>query len=217
MKKTLVIIAASLFIAACAGTQNKKCGTCDPFQKTGPCKKAAAAKPGKECNNCNPWKKTEPCKAEVKPVKKPLPPPPPPARQAPKRITSEELGTVAAVRDTGAGQKITFTTPILFETNSDQLKSESYDPIKKIANVLKKHPNAHTTVEGYTDSLGDASYNLDLSGRRAKTVAQALVAEGVAVENISAKGYGIANPIADNKTKEGRAKNRRVELNIETK
>ncbi|MGB2579268.1 outer membrane protein OmpA-like peptidoglycan-associated protein [Elusimicrobium simillimum] len=214
MKKTLVLLSVVVFLAACstAAVSTKK--ACDKK----PCKSAKCdVKKGQDCKpKCHPFKNV-PCERKVvKPVARPVPPAP--VRQAPRQIASEDLGTVASVRSTGAAtQRIVFNTPILFETNSDKLKAESNEPIKKLAGVLKKYPNAHTTVEGYTDSIGDPAYNVDLSERRAKAVVAKLQSEGVSEANLSAKGYGAANPIADNKTKEGRAKNRRVELDIVNK
>ena len=80
---------------------------------------------------------------------------------------------------------------------------------------VKKYPGSKVRVEGYTDSTGTEDYNQALSERRAETVSSYLVKEG-AVEpaNVTAAGYGETNPIASNKTKEGRAKNRRVEILI---
>ncbi|MBT8072380.1 MAG: OmpA family protein, partial [Xanthomonadales bacterium] len=67
-------------------------------------------------------------------------------------------------------------------------------------------------VAGHTDSQGSAEYNLGLSERRAQAVADYLIANGANAGNITVKGYGESNPVADNGTKEGRAANRRVEL-----
>ncbi|MBT8132369.1 MAG: OmpA family protein, partial [Gammaproteobacteria bacterium] len=67
---------------------------------------------------------------------------------------------------------------------------------------------------GYTDTTGEASYNLDLSQRRAESVRRYLISKGANGDKISAKGYGEANPIFDNSTRPGRQKNRRVELRI---
>ena len=85
---------------------------------------------------------------------------------------------------------------------------------KQITRLLKKYPDNTVRVAGYTDSLGDPNYNVDLSQRRAKAVAMELVKEGVPAKNVSFIGYGAANPVATNKTSKGRAQNRRVELEI---
>ena len=82
---------------------------------------------------------------------------------------------------------------------------------------MKKYPNAKVTVHGYTDSLGNPAYNVDLSQRRAQAVANALAQRGVKAENVTAVGHGAANPVATNDTVAGRRMNRRVELEIENK
>lgn len=141
---------------------------------------------------------------------------PPPAPRKP--AAHEELAKVATVQKTDKGTtRLSFNTPILFDTNSPNMQSVSKPEIAKIAKVLKEHKDVHVVVEGYTDSTGNAAYNVDLSERRAKSVADELIANGVQPANVSYKGYGAANPIASNDTKEGRAKNRRVELDITTK
>jgi len=239
MKKSLLVLAVAALFSACnCSVTSKSCPggmAADPCSKyldntTCNCKhqgcKCDAMKRAQAegcCNGqggCNPWKNV-PCKAAPAPVPAPVVAAPVVApvvvaapAPAPAKITSDELGTTATVRTTAIGQQITFNTPILFKTNSDKLENVSYAPLQTVANVLKAHPNAKTTVEGYTDSLGDPAYNVNLSQRRANTVMNQLIADGVAPASLSAKGYGAANPVATNKTAAGRAENRRVELNI---
>jgi OmpA-OmpF porin, OOP family len=81
-----------------------------------------------------------------------------------------------------------------------------------VANSLAQNPDAVIEVRGYTDSQGAAETNRDLSQRRAIAVREVLVQMGVPSTRITAVGYGEEQPIADNATAEGRAKNRRVEL-----
>jgi len=237
MKKSLLVLAVAAVLSACnCSVTSKSCPggmSADPCSryldnKTCNCKrqgcKCDAMKRAEAegcCNGqggCNPWRNV-PCKpAPVVVAPAPAPAPvavavPAPA-PAPAKISAAELGTTASVRTTSVGQQITFNTPILFKTNSDQLQNVSYAPLQTVANVLKAHPGAKTTVEGYTDSIGDPAYNVNLSQRRANTVMNQLVADGVDASSLSAKGYGAANPVATNKTAAGRAENRRVELNI---
>ena len=80
--------------------------------------------------------------------------------------------------------------------------------------MLKRYPDIKIEVGGHTDSIGVASANKSLSQNRATTVMSYLVHKGIDVNKITAKGYGEEVPIADNKSKEGRASNRRVELKI---
>ncbi len=103
---------------------------------------------------------------------------------------------------------------IKFENNSYKVKSESYSNIKRYADFLKKYTNYSAKIVGYTDSVGRASYNQTLSEKRAKEVVKMLMAEGVKASQLSSKGMGEANPVADNATAEGRAQNRRIEAEL---
>ena len=105
------------------------------------------------------------------------------------------------------------THGIYFDTDSDRLKPESAPIIKQVAAALEKNPALKLEIDGYTDSVGDANHNLDLSKRRAQAVQSVLVAQfGVDASRLSANGMGAGNPIGSNDTAEGRAANRRVEF-----
>ena len=102
---------------------------------------------------------------------------------------------------------------IFFDFASDRLREESTPTLKEIGEVMRRHPEWRVSVEGHTDGIASAAYNLDLSRRRAATVREALVlAHGVAADRLSSTGYGESRPRASNDTLEGRARNRRVEL-----
>ncbi|MBL1259055.1 MAG: OmpA family protein [Thiotrichaceae bacterium] len=101
---------------------------------------------------------------------------------------------------------------VQFESGSAQLKDESKRALEGLAKTLKRYPQMVVEVAGYTDSLGSAHYNKQLSDRRAKSVVTHLIAMGVNADNMLAKGYGPVDPVADNATAAGRAENRRVEL-----
>jgi OOP family OmpA-OmpF porin len=103
---------------------------------------------------------------------------------------------------------------ITFENNSDTIKSQSDANIQEYADFLNKHTNYSAKIVGYTDSRGSESYNQKLSEKRANAVVSALEAKGVNAKQLSAKGAGEANPIADNATAEGRAQNRRIEAEL---
>ena len=105
------------------------------------------------------------------------------------------------------------THGIYFDTDSDRLKPESAPVIKQIAAGLEKNPALKLEIDGYTDSVGDANHNLDLSKRRAQAVQSVLVSQfGVDASRLTANGIGAGNPIGSNDTAEGRAANRRVEF-----
>ena len=102
---------------------------------------------------------------------------------------------------------------VQFKTDSDELTAESLTILDGVSATLTGHPQIRVMIAGHTDSDADDAYNKDLSLRRAKVVVKYLIAQGVNPENLSAMGYGEEQPIADNATTEGKAQNRRVELN----
>jgi len=113
---------------------------------------------------------------------------------------------------TGAAPKSFTFDNLEFATVQAAYTVGSQPTIDAISAILKAYPAAVVRIEGYTDSTGDPAQNLSLSRARAETVASALVAKGVAASRVSSQGFGAANPIGDNATDAGRAKNRRIEL-----
>ncbi len=104
------------------------------------------------------------------------------------------------------------TTGILFDNNSATIKPESYGVVKEIANALKQE-TIQIKVIGHTSSDGDDQLNLQLSKKRAAAVKEMLVTEfGIDAARIETDGLGEAQPVGDNKTSEGKARNRRVEF-----
>ena len=101
-----------------------------------------------------------------------------------------------------------------FETNSDRLLPGAEQILDDAAASLVRNPTIHVEVAGHTDSQGAADYNEGLSERRAITVRDYLIGHGVSADRMTVKGYGEAEPIADNSTAAGRAQNRRVVLRI---
>lgn len=105
------------------------------------------------------------------------------------------------------------TTGILFDLNSAVIKPESYAVVKDIAGVLKQFPAVKVKVVGHTSSDGDDNANMELSKKRAAAVKELLTKEfGVEADRIETEGKGETQPVADNKTREGKAANRRVEF-----
>lgn len=101
---------------------------------------------------------------------------------------------------------------IHFETGKAVIQPESRPILEQITTLLKQNASLKLSIEGHTDNVGDAKSNKTLSEDRAKAVMAAIVSAGVKAERLSATGFGAERPVADNRTEEGRAKNRRVEL-----
>ena len=105
---------------------------------------------------------------------------------------------------------------VLFEVGKDRILPESDPLLGEVARILREHPEiAKVTVEGHTDASGDRAKNLALSQRRAEVVKRWLIDRGeIDPSRVAAKGHGPDRPIASNRTAEGKAKNRRVEVRI---
>lgn len=101
---------------------------------------------------------------------------------------------------------------INFDTNKAVIKPESLPLVKQIVDLMKSQPGLKVSIEGHTDSQGVAAANKTLSQDRAKAVAAAVAADGIKADRMSTAGWGQEKPVADNRTEDGRAKNRRVEL-----
>lgn len=101
-----------------------------------------------------------------------------------------------------------------FANNSAKLTGTSPAVLNDMASTLKRYPNQKVEIAGHTDGSGAHSYNMSLSQKRADAVRSYLVSKGVSAGNLTAKGYGPDSPIASNKTRAGRASNRRVELRL---
>lgn len=99
-----------------------------------------------------------------------------------------------------------------FDNGSARLRPEFIAILDNAAATLKEWGEIKVEVAGHTDSAGTDKYNLGLSQRRAEAVRDYLIRQGVAADRLTAKGYGESMPVADNKTAEGRYRNRRVEL-----
>jgi len=126
----------------------------------------------------------------------PPPPPPPPPKAEPAPPPKEKI----------------VLRGVNFDFNKATIRPDAKVILDEAAAILKRNPDARVNVDGYTDSIGTKEYNQKLSERRAAAVADYLGNTGVDRSHLTARGFGMSNPVDTNKTKEGRAKNRRVEL-----
>lgn len=121
--------------------------------------------------------------------------------------------TVETVNN-GEAIKVTFDSGILFATNSSTLSDASKSALRNFATSLKTNPDTDIRIIGFTDNTGKVDYNQTLSEKRAKSVYDYLMMQGVSSDRMAYEGKGVHDPVADNSTPEGRALNRRVEILI---
>jgi outer membrane protein OmpA-like peptidoglycan-associated protein len=123
----------------------------------------------------------------------------------------------SGVSVTRQGDKIILNMPsnITFDVDRSELKPQFKNTLDSVVLVLNEFTSTLITIGGHTDSTGSNEYNQQLSERRALSVAEYLANKGVAQQRLAAQGFGETRPIATNSTKEGRAQNRRVELELE--
>lgn len=134
-------------------------------------------------------------------------------RQA-ERIEEEIPG--AEVKRIGEGINVTFNEDagVYFDTNKSNVQGTSASTLDKLAGIFKEYPKSNVLVEGHTDSAGSDEYNMTLSKQRAQSVTNYLISKGVDASRFDTKWYGETQPVGDNSTVAGKAKNRRVELAI---
>ncbi len=130
-------------------------------------------------------------------------------------MAMEALQKLAAVKEEARGLVITLNGSVLFATNQSALLPSAQERLQAVAAALQDNPTGGILVEGHTDSVGSQAANEDLSRRRAEAVRNFLISQGVDKDRIRAEGLGSSRPIADNKSAEGRANNRRVEIVIQ--
>ena len=120
----------------------------------------------------------------------------------------------AEVERVGEGIKITFDSGILFDFDSYELRDASKQNLSELAETLKKYEDTEVLIEGHTDSIGNDVYNMELSEERASAVSDYLNNLDIPNGRLVTEGYGEEQPVATNKTREGRQQNRRVEVAI---
>jgi OOP family OmpA-OmpF porin len=139
-----------------------------------------------------------------RPVVTPPPPPPPPVKPAPK----------PAPKPKPVAEKVTLAADVLFDFDKSVIKPEGKSKLDDLATKVRGINLEVVIAIGHTDSIGSDAYNQRLSVRRAESVKAYLVSKGVEPNRIYTEGKGEKQPVASNKTKDGRQKNRRVEIEV---
>ncbi|MFK4873295.1 MULTISPECIES: OmpA family protein [unclassified Novosphingobium] len=130
-----------------------------------------------------------------------------------KELKEDTAGSGIDVTQEGDGILVNLPD-VTFAVDSTEISPSFQSALDNVAQSMTKYPDSLIDVYGHTDSTGSATYNQDLSKRRADSVARYLIMRGVSSARIQTQGMGKNYPVADNTTPEGRAKNRRVEIKI---
>jgi outer membrane protein OmpA-like peptidoglycan-associated protein len=141
------------------------------------------------------------------------------AREAAEKRAAQaaaDLAKFASVKQEARGMVITLSGSVLFASSKSELLPAAQVKLNSVAEALtQQDPDSKMVVEGHTDSQGAQGYNQDLSQRRAQSVRDYLVSRGIAADRLTSQGFGSSRSIADNKSAEGRANNRRVEIVVQ--
>lgn len=124
------------------------------------------------------------------------------------------VGTGVQVVQNGNAIQLVMASDVTFRTNQSEVRQGFYPVLNSVAVVLRKYDRNNITITGYTDNVGNPSYNQSLSERRASSVGGYLVAQGISPNRIFTDGMGERHPIASNATANGRAMNRRVVITL---
>jgi outer membrane protein OmpA-like peptidoglycan-associated protein len=132
-------------------------------------------------------------------------------KQALRAKLLDQFSRILETKDTSRGLVVTMAD-VLFDTGKYDLRSTARESLAKLSGIVLAHPGLKLDIEGHTDSTGSDELNQKLSEQRAEGVKEYLIEQGLDRNSLTAKGFGKTMPIASNQTKEGRQKNRRVEL-----
>ncbi|MEJ2670040.1 MAG: OmpA family protein [Gammaproteobacteria bacterium] len=131
-----------------------------------------------------------------------------------RKLRERLQGTGVSVTRDGSNIYLNMPGNLTFEVDSSNIRSSFYEVLESVNLVFKEFKNTQIQISGHTDSSGSDSYNKNLSEQRANSVLRYFTAKGLSASRFYAVGYGESRPIADNATPEGRARNRRVEIEI---
>jgi OOP family OmpA-OmpF porin len=159
---------------------------------------------------------TEPPKPEPKPAPPPAPKPAPPPepKPAPKPVAEPEKPKPAPEKPKPVAEKVTFAADVLFDFDKAVIKPEGKSKLDDISNKARGINLEVVIAIGHADSTGSDAYNQRLSVRRSESVKAYMVSKGIEPNRVYTEGKGEKQPVADNKTRDGRAKNRRVEIEV---
>lgn len=132
------------------------------------------------------------------------------AESKPLNVTAKALTSSALKQSLDQDNKV--SVQINFATDKAEILPDSQTQIEQIVALLKDNPDLKLGIYGHTDNTGDVAHNLKLSEQRAQSVVTALTKAGIESNRLTAKGFGDTQPVADNASEDGKAKNRRVEL-----
>lgn len=132
-----------------------------------------------------------------------------------KAAQAQEENLRLALSNTNkSGNTVMVVNDVLFEFDKANLKPNAKERLIQLAEYLKSNPETPVVIEGHTDAMGPAEYNMQLSMERAKAVAELLKEQGINEERIEIRAFGEQVPVASNETKQGRQYNRRAEIVI---
>ena len=157
---------------------------------------------------------TEPAKPEPTPAPPPAPKPAPPPPPKPAPAPTPEKPKPAPEKPKPVAEKVTFAADVLFDFDKAVIKPEGKSKLDDIASKAKGVNLEVVIAIGHADSIGSDAYNQRLSVRRAESVKAYMVSKGIEPNRVYTEGKGEKQPVANNKTKDGRAKNRRVEIEV---
>ena len=123
----------------------------------------------------------------------------------------QQLNLILETRESARGLIVNISD-VLFDTGQYTLKPAAREKLAKVSGIVLAHPGLRLEVEGHTDSVGSDELNQQLSEKRAATVRDYLVQQGIGINAVSARGFGKTMPVASNDTAAGRQQNRRVEM-----
>ena len=151
-------------------------------------------------------------------------PKPPPAAPPPPTTTSTPAGETKAATTPASSaspppapkvERTIILDDVLFDFDKSTIKPEAAQILDRLVAFMNENKDSKVALSGFTDNIGTEAYNMGLSNRRWMSVRDYVVKKGVDGGRLSGQGFGESKPIADNKTAEGRAKNRRVEIKVQ--